>query len=56
MESQADQFDNGYLQIASNMTELGYGEFERCLKVLKACKGDEEEAKNTLSGIIFKEE
>jgi hypothetical protein len=40
---------------ASRMADEGFGEFERCFQIIKACKGNEEEAKKMLSQLIFKE-
>ncbi len=41
--------------IASILTDEGYGSFDRCITVAKACKGDVEEARSVLSKLIFKE-
>ena len=46
--------DNLY-QTASALADEGYGSFDRCLIVAKACKGDIAEAKKVLSKLIFKE-
>ena len=42
--------DDGVLyDTAFSLSEEGYGSFERCLSVAKACKGEKEEAKKVLS-------
>lgn len=41
--------------IASELNEEGYGNFNRCLIMLKACKGDVDEAKKALSNLVFEE-
>jgi hypothetical protein len=41
--------------MASILTDEGYGSFDRCLSMMRACKGDIEEAKKVLSKLIFKE-
>ena len=43
------------MQTASALNDEGYGTFDRCYQVAKACKGDIVEAKKTLSTLIFKE-
>jgi len=40
-------------ELASRMVDDGYGTFERCLQILKASKGNVEEAQKALSGIMF---
>jgi hypothetical protein len=47
--------DNKLYLMASALTDEGYGAFERCIQVLKACKGDMYESKKVLSKLIFKE-
>lgn len=48
--------DEGVLMYtASTLCDEGYGSFERCMQVAKACKGDLDEAKKVLSKLIFKE-
>ncbi len=52
----ASEDDNEYLYgLASELNEDGYGEFNRCLLMLKACKGNVDEAKMSLSNLVFEE-
>jgi hypothetical protein len=42
---QSQQIDDNILyQVASQLEEEGYGSFDRCISVAKACKGDVHEA------------
>lgn len=53
---QSQQIDDDVLyQVASKLMDEGYGSFDRCLAVAKACKGDIFEAEQVLSKLIFKE-
>jgi hypothetical protein len=47
--------DDLIYETASTLTDQGYGSFDRCLQVYKACKGDLTETKRVLSKLIFKE-
>ena len=38
---------------AHYMSEKGYGPFEKCLQMLKACKGNYEEATETISKLML---
>jgi len=49
------QEENVLFQGASQLADEGYGEFSRCLQVLRACKGSLDEARQVLSEIMFKE-
>ena len=40
---------------ASQLSDQGYGSFEKCLAVLTACNGDVCRAKNALSKVILKQ-
>ncbi len=41
---------------ASVLADKGFGSFERCLHILSICEGSKEEAEQTLSKIILKDE
>ena len=41
--------------IASILTDEGFGSFDRCITVAKACKGNIDDARDVLSKLIFKE-
>ena len=47
--------DNILYHVASKLMDKGYGSFDRCLQVSKACKGNEIDAEEVLSTLIFKE-
>jgi len=47
--------DNQLYQMASSLMDEGYGTFDRCIQVVKACKGDIYGSKQVLSKLIFKE-
>ncbi|CDW79340.1 UNKNOWN [Stylonychia lemnae] len=44
-----------YYQVAYDLNEQGFGDFERCYKIIQACKGDVKEAEKILSKIMIKE-
>mmetsp|Transcript_35347 Transcript_35347/g.26353 ORF Transcript_35347/g.26353 Transcript_35347/m.26353 type:complete len:131 (+) Transcript_35347:1101-1493(+) len=47
--------ENIIYAVASKLMDKGYGSFERCIQVVKACKGNEIEAEEVLTKLIFKE-
>jgi exonuclease VII small subunit len=41
--------------LSLQLSDRGFGSFERCQQVVKACKGDIKEAEKVLSKIMVKE-
>jgi hypothetical protein len=54
-KSSAEAVDEFIYQSAAKLSDKGYGSFDRCLQVFRACKGDFEETEKVLSKLIFKE-
>ena len=48
--------DPEILQKAGELADMGFGDFESCLKVLSAKQGDMAKAKKSLSKAIFNEQ
>eukprot|EP00347_Sterkiella_histriomuscorum_P008341 403345466 len=54
--NQSEEDDDAILyQLAYDLQEQGFGEFNRCYKVIQACKKDTKEAEQILSKLMLKE-
>ena len=47
--------DESYYAIAFDMSDKGFGSFDRCLQILIACNGNKNESEKILSKLMMKE-
>ena len=47
--------DESYYAIAFDMSDKGFGSFDRCLQIMIACNGNKKESEKILSKLMMKE-